>query len=176
MGSKIDKAKERRQKIVNKRKKAASYKTSLLNSILKSGSPELRMQSVPLDKTEDISFIDKMKKVLCATDNGVGLAANQIGVLRRVCVLRFNQSVNDLITMINPVIVEASSEMSIGEEGCLSYPGIFAEIKRHYWIKVQYLDEMFEKHEKEFRDLESRVIQHEIQHMLGKCQTFDNDK
>ena len=174
MGSKIDKAKERRQKIVNKRKKVASYKTSLLNSILKSGSPELRMQSVPLDKTEDISFIDKMKKVLCATDNGVGLAANQIGVLRRVCVLRFNSAVNDLFVMINPVIIEASSEMSIGEEGCLSYPGLFAKIKRHYWIKVQYMDEVFQKQEREFRDLESRVVQHECDHFLGHCILSEN--
>lgn len=174
MGSKTDKARERRLKIMDKRKKAARYKESLLNSILKSGSPELKMQSVPLMPDEDKSFIDKMKKVLCATDNGVGLAANQIGVLRRVCVLRFNSSVNDLIVMINPVIIEASSEMSIGEEGCLSYPGVFAKIKRHYWIKVQYEDEKVQKQEAEFRDLEARVIQHEMDHFLGNCILSEN--
>jgi len=169
MGRKINN-KARRKRIQNKRKRENLLRSSLLKKILLFDAPELYAESSDLSTGDDREFIKILKDVVCATENGVGLAACQIGVNKRVCVLRIDTSINVLKVLINPVVIEESiDKFVIGEEGCLSFPGIVSEIKRPYKIKVKYLDENFVEHIENFEGFESKVVGHEIDHMSGKC-------
>ncbi len=101
---------------------------------------------------------------------GVGLAANQVGVLQRILVVSVPADVegepDHEHTMVNPVIVgrEGSEQ---GEEGCLSIPGIFDDVPRSLDVTVRYLDERGEPHELEAHGYLARAIQHEVDHLDG---------
>lgn len=95
--------------------------------------------------------------------NGVGLAAPQIGVLRRVVVIDVD---DELIELINPVILETSGEQT-GEEGCLSVPGKSADITRPNYCKVEALNRNGEKIIIEGEELMARALCHEIDHLEG---------
>ncbi len=94
---------------------------------------------------------------------GIGLAAPQIGVLRRVIVVQAQR----ILGLINPKIVKKSREKGKDIEGCLSFPGIFLEIKRAKEIEVKALDINGKKIELKAKGLLARVIQHEIDHLNG---------
>ena len=165
------KAKKRRDNIQSKRKRKNLLQSTLVDKILLYDAPELYIRSSELSKDDNMDFIDVMKDVICATENGVGLAACQIGVNKRVCVLRADTSLNVLKVLINPLIIEKSSNRFVnGEEGCLSFPGIVSEIERPYKIKVKYLDENLTEHIENFEGFESKVIGHEIDHFNGECE------
>jgi len=102
---------------------------------------------------------------------GLGLAANQIGILKRVCVLYIHEQP---IVLINPDIVDASETLIPFTEGCLSMPGKTAETKRHVWVKIKTLNEPTERvYGPTTPDwtskslLQSVVAQHEIGHVFG---------
>ena len=96
--------------------------------------------------------------------NGVGLAAPQVGILRRIVVIDCG---DDPITLINPVIVEKDGEQ-IGEEGCLSVPGKVGVVKRAMRCRVRALDADMKEYEVEGEGLLARCLQHEIDHLDGK--------
>ena len=96
--------------------------------------------------------------------NGVGLAAPQVGILRRIVVIDCG---DDPITLINPVIVEKDGEQ-IGEEGCLSVPGKVGVVKRAMHCRVRALDADMKEYEVEGEGLLARCLQHEIDHLDGK--------
>ena len=96
---------------------------------------------------------------------GIGLSANQVGVARTVFCIGMNEYRK---TFFNPVIIETSSEEVSGEEGCLSFPGIFIQVKRPKQVIVQYQNELGEVQEEKFEGLTARVVLHEYDHMLGK--------
>ena len=98
---------------------------------------------------------------------GVGLSANQIGVMERVFIMYEDVDTRKILTTFNPKILEVSKEQVLIDEGCLSFPGIWLKIKRPYAIKVEFEDEKGKKHEKELVGLPSRVFQHEYDHMEG---------
>ena len=95
---------------------------------------------------------------------GVGLAAPQVGILKRIVVIDIGEGP---IIMINPEILETSGEQT-GEEGCLSLPGIHETVKRGDKIRVKYMDENFVEHEEEVEGYLARVMQHEFDHLDGK--------
>jgi len=102
---------------------------------------------------------------------GVGLAANQIGILKKIVTVRIENKENgkDIIySMFNPKITSFSSEQTIMEEGCLSLPQQYAEVKRPENIIVDYVDENNKNIQKEVSGFEARVLQHEIDHLDGK--------
>ncbi len=102
---------------------------------------------------------------------GVGLAANQIGILKQIVTIFFvDQETKKEIqyTLFNPNITYYSEEKIIMEEGCLSLPEQFAEIERPQNIVVEYLDENNKLIKKEVSGVESRILQHEIDHLSGK--------
>jgi peptide deformylase len=172
MGKKSTKEKkiQRRNRVFAKREKKRAANLELVQKILLYDAPELYLPSTELTKDDDMEFIGTLMDVLCATSNGVGMAACQIGVNKRVCALRINTKLNAIKLLINPEIVEESENRFVtGEEGCLSFPGIVSEIQRPYSIKVKYLDENFEEHIEDFEGFESKVIGHEIDHMNGEC-------
>ena len=97
------------------------------------------------------------------SENGIGLAANQIGINKRVCVV----NVKEPLVLINPKIVEKSKEKFVFPEGCLSFPFIFVAIKRPKWIEVEYEDEDGEIKKEHMHGMNSRIYQHENEHMNG---------
>jgi len=105
---------------------------------------------------------------------GVGLAAPQIGLPIRLLVIDlapFKEDNPELgafnVVMINPQILEKSEEEVVGEEGCLSIPGIHENVSRAQKIQIKYLDKDFIEHIEEFDSYKARVIQHEYDHLEG---------
>ena len=96
--------------------------------------------------------------------NGVGLAAPQVGILRRICVIDIREG--DPVVLINPEIVESSGEQT-DEEGCLSVPGKVAEVTRANYVKVSSLDMDMNPVTYEGEGLLARAMQHEIDHLDG---------
>ncbi len=95
--------------------------------------------------------------------NGVGLAAPQVGVLRRIVVIDVGEGP---IVMVNPEILETSGEQT-GEEGCLSLPGKAGQVTRPNYVKARAFDENMEPYEIEGEDLLARAILHETDHLDG---------
>ena len=102
---------------------------------------------------------------------GVGIAAPQIGVNRRVAVINLSRTLRDRgdgeIVLVNPAIVERSAETLPGEEGCLSLPGFGGRIARARWVKVLYHDLRGREQTIEGEGLLARALQHEIDHLNG---------
>lgn len=99
--------------------------------------------------------------------NGVGLAAPQVGILRRVVVIDVNEEHKEPIVLINPVILETSGEQT-GGEGCLSVPGKTATVTRPNYVRVRAYDENMKEREVEGTQLLARAICHECDHLDGK--------
>lgn len=103
-----------------------------------------------------------------AEEGGVGLAAVQIGVLKRVLVIDLVEKGFIKGAFINPRLIEASEEMQDGEEGCLSVPGLSAELKRPRWVKIGYQDMGGKEKVVEGEMLLARAFLHEMDHLDGK--------
>ena len=119
---------------------------------------------------DEIEIAKKMMQIMLEAP-GVGLAANQIGILKQIVTIFFvDQETKEQIqyTLFNPNIISYSQEKIIMEEGCLSLPEQFAEIERPQNIEVEYLDENNKLIKKEVSGVESRILQHEIDHLSGK--------
>lgn len=99
---------------------------------------------------------------------GIGLAATQIDVHERVIVIDVSEKRNEPMTLINPEILWASEEKQLGEEGCLSVPGIYDGVERSIAVKVKALDENGNSREIDAEGMLAICIQHEMDHLLGK--------
>ena len=130
----------------------------------------LRKKSEPLQQVnnETQKLLDDMLKTMYAAP-GIGLAAVQIGILKRIIVIDISkkEEKKNPIFLINPEITYQSKETSIYEEGCLSLPGYFAEIERPAKCKINYIDYNGKKAELEAEGLLSTCVQHEIDHLNG---------
>jgi peptide deformylase len=100
--------------------------------------------------------------------NGIGLAATQVDVHERLIVIDTSEERNQPLVLVNPEITWASEEKQVGDEGCLSVPGIYDGVERSSAIKVQALDEQGQSREIAAEGLLAVCIQHEIDHLLGK--------
>ena len=102
---------------------------------------------------------------------GVGLAANQIGILKQIVTIFFIDNEKKKETkynLFNPEIISYSKEKVLMEEGCLSLPEQFAEIERPENIVIKYTDDNNQLITKEVNGVEARILQHEIDHLSGK--------
>ena len=99
--------------------------------------------------------------------NGIGLSANQCGIMERVFVMYSDVKKKEIIACFNPKIITESDEEVFMDEGCLTYPGLWLKVKRPDGIEVTYEDENGEKQERAMFGLECRVFQHEYDHMEG---------
>jgi len=97
---------------------------------------------------------------------GVGLAAPQVGVLKRVIVIDVSPEGDDPIILINPVILETDGEQT-GDEGCLSVPGKVGTVTRPNYVKVKAFNEKMEEITVEGTELKARALCHEIDHLNG---------
>ena len=99
---------------------------------------------------------------------GIGLAATQIDVHERVIVIDVSEKRNEPMALINPEILWASEEKQLGEEGCLSVPGIYDGVERSTSVKVKALDENGNSREIAAEGMLAICMQHEMDHLMGK--------
>ena len=125
-------------------------------------------------KCEKIEKVDKKIRKLIVDmiqtmkeKQGIGLAAPQVGVSKRVIVVQADLKNRRILALINPKIIKKSKETEKVEEGCLSFPDIFLEIKRAKEIEVEGLDINGEKIRMKTKELLARAFQHEIDHLDG---------
>jgi len=100
--------------------------------------------------------------------SGIGLAATQVDVHERVIVIDTSEERNQPMVLVNPEITWASDEKQVGDEGCLSVPGIYDGVERSSSIKVRALDEQGQSREIAAEGLLAVCIQHEMDHLQGK--------
>ena len=131
------------------------------NPILKTVCDDVDVENDDI-KQDVIDMIDTMKRY-----KGCGLSASQIGITKRFAIIELEDG--DILTIINPIIRNMSDKMINGKEGCLSYPKISKNIKRAEWIVIEYTDIHGFKIITLFEGLEARIIQHEMNHMDGRC-------
>jgi peptide deformylase len=110
-------------------------------------------------------LLDDMRETLIDS-NGVGLAAPQVGILRRIFLVDVGLDGNEIIEFINPEILETDGEQ-VGAEGCLSVPGKYGLVKRPYWVKVRAQDRYGDWFEAEGEELIGRCFCHENDHLDG---------
>jgi peptide deformylase len=139
-----------------------------LRTIRFQGDPVLTKQCKEITKvTEKIrTLIDDMLETMYEA-NGVGLAAPQVGILKRVVVMDCGEGA---IVMINPEILETSGEQT-GDEGCLSLPGKAGQVTRPNYVKARFMNEDMEECEIEATELLARCICHELDHLDGHMYT-----
>jgi peptide deformylase len=97
-------------------------------------------------------------------NDGIGIAAPQCGILKRIIIATVN---NNVLALINPEIIEFSNEIECAAEGCLSVPGKTILVERYKSIKVKYRNLKGKPVCETYQDLDARVIQHEINHLDG---------
>jgi peptide deformylase len=138
--------------------------------ILVAPDPKLKRPAAPVARidAETRRLMDDMLDSMYAA-NGIGLAAPQVGVLKRVIVIDISSpdEANAPMRLANPEILWRSDDAVVGEEGCLSLPDQYADVKRPSRVRVRYLDQDNEIREMEADGLLAKCIQHEIDHLDG---------
>lgn len=136
-------------------------------TLIESTNPLLRIKlsecSSDLDREKvESQLIDSMKHY-----QGIGLSANQVGIMERVFVMYSDVKKGEIISCFNPKIITQSDTEIVIEEGCLSYPGLWLKVKRPDGIEVEYEDKNGELQSKAMFGLECRIFLHEYDHMEG---------
>ena len=133
------------------------------NKILRAVSREVKDVKDP----EVQKLVKHMQETLAATENGIGLAAPQVGVNLRIFVaspaLKLNQTV-----FINPTITKISDKKDVMEEGCLSLPGLYGRTKRAESLKVEAYNERGRKFKMKTQGVAAQLVQHEVGHLNGE--------
>ncbi len=129
--------------------------------------PVLTLKAKPVEvfNKKLLQFFDDMIETMY-TDDGVGLAAPQVGVSKQILIASPQNQPGTETVICNPVI-EKSEGSQIGPEGCLSFPGIFADVPRARWIRLRYQDKTGKTIVQEMEDFFARIIQHEMDHLNG---------
>ncbi len=142
-----------------------------LLDILVYPDPRLRRVAQPVvDFNDEVrANVADMAETMYAAP-GIGLASIQVGIQKNIIVIDVSHEMNDLQVLINPEIIDSAGEQII-EEGCLSFPGYFAEVKRAQWIRFRAQKADGEIYESEAEDLHATCVQHEIDHLTGKLFT-----
>ena len=136
-------------------------------TLIESTNPLLRIKlsecSSDLDREKvESQLIDSMKHY-----QGIGLSANQVGIMERVFVMYSDVKKGEIISCFNPKTITQSDTEVVIEEGCLSYPGLWLKVKRPDGIEVEYEDKNGELQSKAMFGLECRIFLHEYDHMEG---------
>ncbi len=132
-------------------------------------NPVLETVCQPIGEiTEDIVVLAKDMAQTMYEAPGVGLAAPQVGHSIRLVVVDVSENKDSLLTLINPEIVAKSKEMELGEEGCLSLPGIYEKVTRYSEVTVRYTDISGQQQELHAGGLLAICLQHELDHLDGK--------
>ncbi|HET8553582.1 MAG TPA: peptide deformylase [Rhodanobacteraceae bacterium] len=137
-------------------------------NILEFPDPRLRAKAEPVSVFDDAlaKLADDMLETMYAA-SGIGLAATQVGITQRIFVMDISENASDPQVLINPRISDKRGEQ-VYQEGCLSFPGIFADVKRADWIHVEAEDVHGNTVTREVDGLNAVCIQHELDHLDGK--------
>jgi peptide deformylase len=155
--------------------KKLNRKAILRKGIRKWDDPILSVVCSPVDLSNEeernsiVALVKRMKEILLACDDGVGLAAPQVGVAKQVIVYRTSLTSKDFVVVINPLLVDGGLLSIKAREGCLSYPGYEAVVERRQIIKVNYKSLNNDDETKTLEGRESIIFQHEADHLLGVC-------
>jgi peptide deformylase len=144
----------------------AARRRIALAQIRQSPDAAIRMEARPVVEFDDElrSLVERMK-LLMVDANGIGLAATQVGVLRRVFV--FQRAEDEVAAIVNPEIVERSEETETSDEGCLSIQGITVPVERAFEVTIVGKDEHGNDVRYELEDYSARCVQHETDHLDG---------
>ena len=167
MSKKTDKA--RRQRMKRRR----DAKNGTVVPIL--SGPELTTERCPAASIDDMPRVSDMIATLIATDNGVGLAAPQIGCNTRMFIMREPGTLAPVV-FVNPTLGASSIEMATDNEGCLSEPGRFVPVERHLAVWVTWCDQYGKEYDRAFYGFSARIIQHEIDHLNGFCKVLSGSE
>lgn len=132
--------------------------------------PIFKKKAESVKKVDDSvrMIMDDMMETLEA-ENGIGMAANMVGILKRVVVVKLTESGKEILLKIaDPEIIESSKETQVYLEASLCYPGISADVTRPKYIKISYIDYDNNKQELEAEGFLATVLQHEIDYLNGK--------
>ncbi len=128
--------------------------------------PVLRMQAREVETfDDDLRRLVERMTALMVDANGVGLAATQVGVLRRVCVIQRGEE--EIVSLVNPRIVERDEELESDVEGCLSLQGIEVPVERYAAVTIEAKGSEGADLRLELEALDARVAQHELDHLDG---------
>jgi peptide deformylase len=132
------------------------------------GSPVLRQRATPVAVVDDAvrELVDDLFETMRAA-KGVGLAANQVGIARRVAVVDVGDDDPPPLVLINPRIVTARDERETAEEGCLSIPELYGDVERALSITLEALDRDGRPYRTDISGFKGRAVQHEIDHLDG---------
>ncbi len=138
-------------------------------SILRYPDPRLHTVAAPVETVDDSlrRLIDDMLETMYAAE-GVGLAATQVDVHRRLIVMDTSEGRDEPRVLINPELIEVSEEMVVGDEGCLSVPSIYDAVERHARVTVRALNRDGQSYDMAVEGLAAVCVQHEMDHLLGK--------
>jgi len=148
-----------------------------IRTIIETPDPRLRVISTPVETIDDElqTLIDDMLETMYDAP-GIGLAAIQVGVPKRVLVIDLQEpesdeedapAVKNPLVFINPQIIEGSPEHSIYNEGCLSVPDQYAEVERPARVRASWMDRQGRIHEEDLEGLLATCLQHEMDHLEG---------
>jgi len=136
--------------------------------ILVAPHPKLKVKAIPVTDIDTVQqLIDDLLETMYATEDGIGLAATQVGSDAAVVVIDISEGRNDPLVLINP-LVESGDALEKGQEGCLSIPGYYAEVERYSHVIVTALDREGKALRIESDDFLAIAMQHEIDHLKGK--------
>jgi peptide deformylase len=156
---------------VDRRRTIAYVRRMTLRTIITIPDPVLRELCAPIEKVDDDvrALADDMLDTMYDAP-GIGLAASQIGVLKRIFVLDVakEEAPKEPMVFINPKIVWSSEDMSVYQEGCLSIPEYFEDVERPTEVTVQFMNREGAEQEIKADGLLATCIQHELDHLDGK--------
>jgi peptide deformylase len=137
--------------------------------ILRYPDPRLHTVAAPVAEVDEPvrQLVDDMLQTMYEAE-GVGLAATQVDVHRRVIVMDTSEQRDEPRVLINPELVKVSEEMIVGEEGCLSVPTIYDAVPRHARVTVRALGRDGQAYEFDADGLTAVCVQHEMDHLMGK--------
>jgi len=133
------------------------------DSILKKPTEKWDFENPPFDLPE---FVEN----LCDTmvhERGVGLSANQVGVPYSIFVIGHPDNPDEIICVVNPKIVDYSNDIVLGEEGCLTWGGLFGKVKRSGTVRVRFANPMGDVNTVSLQGFTARAFQHEYDHLQG---------
>ena len=143
--------------------KLVTHPAEILNEVM----PEYDFDNPVMDSKD----LEEQMVKLMYKENGIGLAAPQVGIGARVFAImtRNIPEITEPFAVFNPVILASSEETELEEEGCLSFPNLFFKVARPAKIIAEFYDRDQNKHRLEFTGIDARCFQHELDHLNGIC-------
>lgn len=132
-------------------------------------APILRKRAKAVESFDDSLKAKAEKMIEIMYDNhGIGLAANQAGILDRIIVADLSEEKNEPAIFVNMEIIAESKETNVSEEGCLSLPDLHEKVTRNDQVTIRYQDLDGQSHEEDLDELWARCMQHELDHLNGR--------